>query len=298
MNYKKIILLTLLLLSIRMEVVLAVEEDEFVPPTESEKPREDSFDLDGFFFEPRVIAGSMRYHYEEVYEGSDVDWRDYIPFLGTGITLGYQKWSVDFYARISEPGIDNSFNIENQIETEKTATFLRHDYGINLNYQSQLSKKILFDNEYIIYSIGYKRGISDISVNTRIVDDDYQIDSENIKYKIHGPTVGITYGSTIGDSSVWGINLALAYLLPDYSGYDNKSFTQIKDAEDAFGVTFGAKWSGAITNQLGYSLSVDAYRYDMGGSYHHLDDNSKSSFDIIETVFTAKASLSYSFDLY
>jgi hypothetical protein len=284
-----------------IEVVPAAEGEVFVPPEEIGKPTRDS-NLDGwlgkggFFFAPRAIAGSMYYSYKEIYDNpnlSDITSQDYIPFLGAGITLGYKNFSLDFYARRSASGKDNLFNTTNTGTKETNSILLRKDYGINLNYQ--LGKKIFVENENIVFSVGYKVGRSDISgMNRNVINGIYYPVNEEKRFETSGPTIGIAYGYPIGDSSVLGINLAYAKLTSSYTTNDKAAAT--RNAGDTSGLTIGVTWSGAISNELGYSLSVDAYSYSMTGLYQR--DSLNTEFNIEESVVTAKASISYAFDLF
>jgi hypothetical protein len=307
-----------------IEVVPAAEEDEFVPPLEIGKLRDDSEFLDyvlgkgSFFFEPRVIAGFMSYRYQETYNQNtkkSLDWEGYMPFLGAGIILGYKNFSLDLYARRSAFGKDNQFDAtetpgDNGIITngkEINVGFLHHDYGINLNYQlsKKVLKNILIDNGNIIFSVGYKWGINDIreinrndsydenicSSNQACYDQTYKLSSQDKQFKMEGITLGVAYGYSIENIGILGINLAYAWLDTEYSSSINKIF----NTDTAKGETIGIQWNGIISNNLTYGLSVDYYKYNINASSTSKDISLNS---ITETVLTTKASLSYTFDLF
>jgi hypothetical protein len=300
MNYKITILLTLLLLSIMIKVVPAAEEDEFVPPDEIGKPREDTgITLDdvvgkgGFSFEPRAIAGYMSYKYKVDYEKStDIKWQDYMPFIGAGMTLAYKNFSLDVYAHSSASGKDSLFKSQktNNILSllDQNANISRRDYAINFSYKTNIFTN--YDN--LVLSTGYKLGRSDINGLNRAtiinLNQPASYNNDNTRFETKGPTISLAYGYPIGESSILGINVAYAWLGTEYISADMNV-----DAADTSGFTYGIKWSGAITNKLSYGLSVDYYQYSMGAS----STNSGLTISSIEeTVLAANASISYAFD--
>jgi len=276
-------------------------------------------DTSHFFFEPRVVTGKIYEKYEEKYardDSDDVLWQDNVPFLGIGLTLGKKNFSVDIYAQQSESGKDSfargsSRQIENtNINSlqDYNATLSRKDYALNLSY----SKRNLFGRDHsLIFSVGYKIGQTDINVrarNTHVISitgeenetTNNNLDHQDIQFETKGPTIGLAYGFPVGNS-VLGINLGYAWL---NTAHSNSSFVGETNPGSTSGITVGFLWAGSITQNLGYSLSVDGYSYTMDAATiesQFKDQNGNLQTRVInldsieESVVTFKVSLSYSF---
>lgn len=275
-------------------------KDDFEPPRPEFDVGEE--DTSHFFFEPRVVTGKIYEKYEEKYATSnDILWQDNVPFIGIGLTLGKKNFSVDIYAQQSESGKDSFIRETSSLLQDYNANLSRKDYALNLSY----SKMNLFGWEHsLVFSVGYKIGQTDIGVRARNITNQSNpiIRLQDIQFETKGPTIGLAYGFPVGNS-VLGINMGYAWL---NTAHSNSDFEVETDAKGTSGITVGFLWAGSITQNLGYSLSVDGYSYTMDAGTIEKppfqDDNGNlqegqriTINGIEESVVTFKFSLSYSF---
>jgi len=263
-----------LILSLLISVVAGVKaaDDDFIL-----KPKKWVAD---FSLEPRVVTGMMYHHYEENYHGSgNVKWNDHMPFLGTGVTLGYNNFFFDIYAQQSATGKDNQFDAGNTTKDHNT-NIIRKDYAINFGYRIA----------NFSFFAGYKVGKTDINGTRRYVGTSgIRYDNEETQFETKGPLIGYAYGLPVGESSSLGIKVAYGWLDSDYSSNQ----IEIATASTSF-IWANINWSGPLTKNLTYSLSLDGQKYKMGAAS---TENPAISVDsITESIVSFKALLSYTFD--
>ncbi len=280
---KNSLILSLLILPLFVEVVNAVEEDSLLKP---------------LTITPRIVNGVMSYKYEEEFTGSNnVKWDDIMPFLGLGVTLGYNNWSIDAYAQQSFKGHDSIFEQSSLVESEtmtmdSTTDLTREDYAVNLSYKT----KALFGYEmsgFLSVFAGYKYGKTDITGPQRRTFENplsfHRIYFYEKSFKTNGYSIGGGYSWPIGKSGgLLGIKGAFATLDGDYDSNElgvvttPTSFTWIS-----------INWSSALSKKVTYAFSLDAQNYAMEAT--PTDQPGVTLSSIEERIISLKALLSYTF---
>jgi hypothetical protein len=261
-------------------VVNAVEEDSLLKP---------------FTITPRVVNGVMSYKYEEEFTGSDnVKWDDIMPFLGLGVTLGYNNWSIDGYVQQSFKGHDSIFEQSSLVESEtmtmdSTTDLTREDYAVNLSYKT----KALFGYEmsgFLSVFAGYKYGKTDISGIQRITIsslDKPLLYFAETTFETTGYAIGGGYSWPIGKSGLLGIKMAYGNLNGDYN---SNQFGVVTSPTDF--IWGSIHWSRSLSKNLTYAVSFDAQNYAMEG----ISTNRLITINSIEErIISLKALLSYTF---
>ncbi len=237
-------------------------------------------------FIPRVSYAVSDYSFEQserpdALNGSDfpgVDFDVTFNMLGVGGTFYYDKYYVDLYLQHSDKQSDTFHEYESGFEEKFKGD--RKDYALTTGMK-------FLDNKAAIYA-GYKIGVSEA--------DGKQ--GTYLKFKEDGFFVGGNYGIPIKSYGVLTFNIALAYLngkLKEDAAPSLDEFQLDIDADsNATGLSYGVSWSGVITDNLGYNLSLDANSYE----FKDVKDNSAitpppDKFE--EDFVTAKISLSYYF---
>jgi len=267
-----------------------------------------------FTFQPRVMAGVMRYSFEEKFKqehGGNIGTyesgeklRDNLPFIGFGGTLSYDRFFIDAYVQRSGEGEDGGSSKTDDffVANNSPVDFKRKDYAITLGY-GVTDRLSIFG--------GYKYGQTDFErldtlASIGFVGDTFFKESVHSEFKQDGPFIGATYGWQLGNG-LFGLNIAVAKMDGEktrhtvVTGSSNHQSTSIF-SDDTLGVTFGISWKAPITKNLMYGLSLDGYRYDfdLKGSYNYLSGgkfytSENAELNIEETVFSVKASLIYRF---
>lgn len=268
--------------------------------------------------QPRATAGFINYSVEFdpslSTQGVEFTFKDEIPFVGIGTTFFAGRFYLDLYAQQSAQGKDGfSTQVYRSPEPPKIPShsfinfdtivkFDRSDYTISVGYS-------LTDNLSIY--IGYRLGRSELEADGRaaiyLVDDgsitgvtglvlfDEQIGSIDIDYENRGPFLGSAFGWRFEDKGSLSLNIAAAYLKGenDQSGdlispISGPGNLNLETSGDSLGISLGIAWRGHITEQLGYSFSVEGHKFDFEA------DNAEQP-DFSETLYTMKLGLSYAF---
>lgn len=242
---------------------------------------------------PRVVNGIMYYRYEEEFSGSNnVTWRDSMPFLGLGVTLGYNNFSVDFYAQQSITGKDSYLEGNEDFRQDYNADFSREDYTINVGYRMNelFGYKM---NGILSFFAGYKESETDMSGPRKITTvalDETRLYFDETQFKTSGYSIGGGYAWPIGESSLLGIKAAVGSLDGDYS---SNQLSRISTASTNF-TWLSLNWSSSLTKKVTYGFSLDAQKYAMGAT--STDNPNITLRSIEERIISVKALLSYTFD--
>jgi hypothetical protein len=268
--------------------------------------------------QPRITTGIINYTLKSKASastrGDEYTFKDTMPFIGIGATIFANKFYLDFYGQWAFNGTDNftkqhyespsppvipsHYFWNNGAEIE----FDRRDYSVAAGYSL---------TDYLSLFLGYRVGQSSAEekghVTKYLVDDgsltgipglvlfDESIGEIDLDYQNQGPFLGAACGYQIKDKGSLTLNVAVAYLEGeiDQSGdfaspISGRDYFNIETSGDSVGISLGVAWRGRITEQLGYSFSVDGHQYDF-----EADDPEKPDFS--ETVYAIRTGLSYEF---
>ncbi|MEK8018130.1 MAG: hypothetical protein VSS75_014750 [Candidatus Parabeggiatoa sp.] len=274
---KNSLILSVLILPLFVEVVNAVEEDSL---------------LKQLTITPRIVNGVMSYKYEEEFTGSDnVKWHDIMPFLGLGVTLGYNNWSIDAYAQKSFTGKDGLFAQSETITRDYATDFTREDYAVNMSYKT----KALFGYKMrgvLSFFAGYKYGKTEITGPRSITISSLEESSfsfSEMSLKTNGYSIGGGYSWPIGKSGgLLGIKGAFATLDGDYDSNELGVVTT-----PTIFTWISINWSSALSKKVTYAFSLDAHNYAMEAT--PTDQPGVTLSSIEERIISLKALLSYTF---
>ncbi len=249
---------------------------------------------------PRVNAGFMDYSYNLGINGGS--WHgvsDVVGILGVGATVSMDRFFVDVYAQTAAEG-DGTYDyvyVDPPINGNPM-TFDREDYAVSLGYAV---------HENLSFFAGYKWGNTDFDEGFNPQTGGGFIQRFSTEFKENGPFVGAAMGFPLGNGLL-ALNFALAFLDADNSQLlveqngvpTNEQFASFTG--DTTGVNIGVSWRAPITDNLSYSVGVDAYRYSFkvdhanfpgygSGSPEQLDMDIKAT----EDALALKLGLSYRF---
>lgn len=267
-----------------------------------------------FHVEPRLNTGAMYYEFEQQAAfsftvpdpvnnptgvntrgaSSKVSFSDVMPFVGGGATVFLDRFFVDAYAQAAFNGKDTDTLQQAEFFTnvfenrEITREWDRQEYSFSAGYA-------ITDN--IAVFAGYRRSETDFEDSTVIFDIGTQTSTPvdiTVDYVQDGPFVGGNFQIPIEQGFLVGalaVNLGLAFMEGEGEQQIAGDGTFTFEG-DTVGLTAGLAWRGSITDQLGYTLGVDGYRYDFDA------DNTEEGFeaaDFSETVIRGTVGLSYLF---
>lgn len=225
---------------------------------------------------------------------------DWLPYVGIGGTVSYDRFFVDLYGlktatgeqkNISQNTISSTpslgaiteFNLQGNSDIE------RSDYSVSFGYNP-------FDN--LVVFVGYKGSQTDFdnnfvfnaSLNGQKLIEPTPV---NIKQKLKqkGPFIGAAYGWNIIDKGILSVNLSVGSFNGEVEEKWNVPdlFSETVNLDgDVIGLTLGISWRGDITDNLGYTLSVSGYNYNF-------ESNKDNAANFSESVFNFSAGLSYRF---
>jgi len=129
------------------------------------------------------------------------------------------------------------------------------------------------------FFVGYRS--SEISASGAI--------NSSLKYVSNGPFVGMNYGIPIEDTGLLAFNAAYAFLDTDFDE-SIFGFTIPTATGDGEGIKYGISYQGFLTEDMGYSLAVDRYRYK-----NRVRNNVGVDSKMIEKESILKVGLTYIF---
>ena len=266
----------------------------------------------------RAIAGMAHYEYQDIFLQNIPleDVSDYVFLAGFGTRFNYDNFFADFYYQDSS--IENEHTLIKdknfpKDENHPSVNFSRRDWAITTGYT-------FWENTFLgdVSAFGgYKSGKTSLNtIQTRFIENTPTITAAESEthFEAKDYFLGLANSWQINslpwiNSWRWikdgrlGFNAAVARLKGDYTIKANsrsqiiqtesgESQTQTRDNISAptIGYRFGLNWSYPISNEFGYTISLEYYNYRMEGT------REGQSFPVDEELFGVKASLVYTFD--
>lgn len=295
-------------------------------------------DAQEWSFQPRVNVGIMDYEYKQedlstvrsftvtdpvtknqvtVLESTSlqgVKRSDWLPYIGIGGTVSYDRFFIDIYGFKTATGeqkglsqysfINQSVPFSNFSETSENfvkgdSDIDRSQYSISIGYNvidnlvvytGYRESKTDFDNKLILS--GYTTGlVNEQGSKLPLEFIPPTAVTLNQEFKQRGPFIGAAYGWNIMDKGIFSLNFSVG----SFRGTIKESWSlnqgKIPVPEvsgDVIGLTLGASWRGEITDNLGYSVAVSGYNFS-----YDSDNNNSANFSEKEINFSA--GLSYRF---
>lgn len=268
--------------------------------------------------QPRFKTGVQYYEYEQdslqssaVQQGlpqnmtSKIKFKDWLPFVGGGVTLFVDRFLIDFDVQSSFDGqADSRFTNQNGLTA---GGFVQTDSALNTDLQLDtdfdrmewaVSAGFAVTENFVIFA-GYKRAKTEFDSN--FVGESGSMPpipqftgtltgKVEQKFDYDGPFVGASYNFQVEQGFLEGafsLNLAVAFMdgnvdlnfgnvlvngqaLPfDFQdlveGQGSGSFSNLDG--DTTGVSVGANWKGLTAiNGLTYFAGVNGYRYKFDGN--------------------------------
>ena len=205
---------------------------------------------------------------------------------GTFLMNGYY-FDVSYQKSLEE---EDTFTLEDP--ALPGGVFMETFKGDREDYAITFGKKFL-DNSLGLYG-GYKAGTSQATGNQGQV----------LSFEEDGFFVGANYGWRIGDKGVLSINLAYADLDGDLKeDVNNPAFASpavlavpldTDATSDAQGLSYGLSWSSRLSDNVGYSIALDAKKYTFD-NVQDVDPSTIPSDEFEEEFVGVTASLFYLF---
>lgn len=270
-------------------------------------------------FQPRMNVGVMDYEYKQedlstvrsftitdpatnnkvtVLESSSlqgVKRSDWLPYIGIGGTLSYDRFFIDIYGLKTATGEQkdlsqysftnqsipfSSFSATSESYVKGDSDIDRSQYAISIGYNvidnlvvytGYRESKTEFDNRLILE--GYSTGLvneSGIKLNPIFISP--TAIALNQEFKQRGPFIGAAYGWNIMDKGIFSVNFSIGSFKGKVKETWSSGTFKI-DAPpvsgDVIGLTLGASWRGNITDNLGYSLAVSGYNFNYDSDNNH-----------------------------
>lgn len=226
--------------------------------------------------QPHADVGMMYYEFSqdtiEFVQGA-YDVSDFLPFVGAGVTISYDRIFADIYGQITAEGQDRYTLVSvledgTTIDEASTIDMSRKEATANVGYRITDAFSVL---------AGYKMAKVDFRDN---ISDGDEVDFD---FTYHGPLAGVSYAIPIeGLGGAFHFTTAFTYLFGEVKqeAYDTSG--------ESLGYNFGISWTGRIANRFSYGFLADAARYDF---------DSGGDIDFEETVYRLRAVLGYSFNV-
>ncbi len=218
------------------------------------------------------------------------------PMIGLGATVAFNNFYVDAYYQTllrdqnGSSCIDVTFAGEVECEgrapasPEFRADFSdvrgkRDEYSVSVGYQ--------FLERYSVFA-GYRDGDMEWD-QTRQDSDAFKIEMDG-SFELDGPFIGAAFSLPIEDAGALTVKLAYADLDGELSTSETTSFptgsrvVSYTGTSDA--VSLGVAFTGAVSEQMGYSVGVDFHKFDFD-----MDDGKFSSNGVPLTLDFRKGSL-------
>lgn len=254
----------------------------------------------------RAMASTVYYEYQDRFL-QDIPLEDasgYIFLHGLGTRFNYDNFFADIYYQGSNSGFTHTL-IDNN--NHPSVNFSRRDWAITAGY-TFLENTFLGD---VSAFGGYKNGQTSLNtIQTRFLENNVMTATRSkTHFQATDYFLGLANSWRINslpwiNSWRWikngrlGFNGALAYLEGNYT-YDSEvkvfpgedfETPGVDDVAPTWGYRLGLNWSYPISNEFGYTISLEYYNYRMEGSTAGVD------FAVDEDLFGIKASFIYTFD--
>ncbi|HDN26095.1 MAG TPA: hypothetical protein ENG03_03170 [Thioploca sp.] len=282
---------------------------------------EQSEEQTSWFFQPRLTTGMMHYEFEYAFtapgatETNKLQFDDYIPYIGGGAMLAYDRCFADTYFKLSATGKDGGGTKKPDKESvfnKPSHEFDRKDYAITLGCKV---------TQNLSFFAGYKMGETDIqtvSTKNRPYDRYDEKQTRNANFESDGLFLGAAYSYPIGKGQ-FGVKLAATKLGAEYiqvnaTIQNNRAVgdgPKTTDVDEWFllgntiGWTAGVNWTAPLSQHFSYRISLDYYDYDFDIDSAYVIEKEKADFfnilgggvnyDLKETMYNLQLQFLYQF---
>lgn len=192
-----------------------------------------------------------------------------------GATFFYDRFALDGYGRflVYQDNTSEWTDLNTGQPTSGNVNLDRSEYVITGGYQL---------TERIGAFLGYRFASTDSS-------QDLLGSNTTVKFKTHGPTLGLNAGWKPAENHVFNVLGGIGYLFGDLDV--NSIVTKVNDSTQGLGVVAGVEYRYLLSNNWDLRLRGDYYYFDFGD----VTATNSDKISIQEDTLSARVGLTYTF---